>query len=263
MSGNDESNDDLVMGRTNHAQDPTRLFANEDGHPWGEDLGDPGGPVLDVRTGDMQRPGGGLRCDTAISAAGASYGVFAVGQRAGVMGQSNDPNGSGTGVVGESSPAGGIGVQGRGNPGVFGEARDPGANGVEGHSDLGAGVVGRSSSGDGVVGVGDRGRGAAFSSSTAAQLHLEPRWLGQVQRLPCDGRAGDLLMASLLSDENERDPDPEGKASLWVCIRSSEGDMAAGDGIPAVWGRVQFDIVFTCQDGMPAPGPDHPHRIEG
>jgi GlcNAc-PI de-N-acetylase len=39
MSGNDSSDDDLVMGRTNHAQDPTRLHANDDGHSWGDDVG--------------------------------------------------------------------------------------------------------------------------------------------------------------------------------------------------------------------------------
>jgi LmbE family N-acetylglucosaminyl deacetylase len=39
MSGNDSSDDDLVMGRTDHAQDPTRLHANDDGHSWGDDVG--------------------------------------------------------------------------------------------------------------------------------------------------------------------------------------------------------------------------------
>jgi hypothetical protein len=48
MSGNDHSNKDLTMGRNNHAQDPTRLIANEDGHRWGDELGanSHGGPVL-------------------------------------------------------------------------------------------------------------------------------------------------------------------------------------------------------------------------
>jgi hypothetical protein len=40
------------MGRTNHAQDPTRLLANEDGHSGGDDVGDTPEPVLDVSTGE-------------------------------------------------------------------------------------------------------------------------------------------------------------------------------------------------------------------
>jgi hypothetical protein len=113
-----------------------------------------------------------------------------------------------------------------------------------------------------VVGSSERGRGGEFSSTAAAQLHLTPRWFGAGERFPCAGQAGDLLMCSPLADVNERDPDPEGKASLWVCIRSSEGDVdPGGDGIPAVWARVQFDIVHTCREGVPPPPPDHPHGI--
>ena len=97
MSGNDSSDDDLVMGRTNHAQDPTRLFANEVGQTWGDGGGDNDGPVLEVQTGDMARPGGGFRAETAIKAVGASFGVVGSGNQAGIAGSSD---GSGIGVRG-------------------------------------------------------------------------------------------------------------------------------------------------------------------
>ena len=268
MSGNDSSDDDLVMGRTNHAQDPTRLFANEDGQTWGDGVGDNGGPVLDVQTGDMARPGGGLSADTAINAVGSSVGVVGSGNQAGVVGSSN----AGIGVRGDAGPAGGTGVKGTGNPGVRGETKAHGDNAVEGIADtgpgapptqlpqIGAGVYGHSVAGTGVRGSSERGRGGMFSSDSVAQLHLTPRWHSNLNRLPCSGQAGDLLMCSPLAGEGDRDPNPEGKASLWVCIRSSEGDVGVGgDGVPAVWARVQFDIVHTCREGAPPLPPDHSH----
>jgi hypothetical protein len=86
VSGNDESNDDLVMGRTNHAQDPTRLIADSNGHDWGSEVGDEGGPVVYVSTGgvtsvaieaDGRKPGYPFVDQAAIRALGQKVAIHA------------------------------------------------------------------------------------------------------------------------------------------------------------------------------------------
>jgi hypothetical protein len=272
MTGNNQSNDDLVMGRHNQAQDPTHLLANEAGHSWGTDLGEPTGPVL-VDAGDtpatyaiqatnnnQNRAGisasgfNGIVADcsafkggTAITASGGAFctGVDASGDP-GVRGASDTK--TGTGVEGQSSE--GDGVSGTSTDGT----------GVRGTSTTGNGLKGESYSGDGVAGTSRLGRGGTFSSDRIAQLRIEPHFGAGSEPLPCTGKVGDLLMYSLQSATTPYDPSPQGNAaSLYLCVRSSPEDNNAAEEMPAVWVRFQFDGYLTCKDGVPPPLPNHPH----
>ena len=77
-------------------------------------------------------------------------------------------------------------------------------------------------------------------------------------QLPCDGMVGDLLVLSPLK-EGERDPSPQGLATVWVCIKSAPG--AERDA--AVWARVQFDGVASCGRPVPAPPQGRPDLVRG
>jgi hypothetical protein len=245
LSGNDESDEDLVMGRTNRAQDPTRLIADSSEHDWGSDVGDAGGPVVYVSTGGV--------APVAIEADGRVPGypfvdqsaIRALGQTVAIHAECTAANGRAV----EAIAANGAGVFGSGDPGIQGEAA----------SEDGAGVLGTSTKGDGVIGASESGRGGSFSSRDAAQLHLTP--LFGKNRLPCIGELGDMLMFSPLDGPDDIDPEGQRRPSLWLCIKSSVGDNAEGG--TAVWARFQFDITYTCQGGAPPPPPELPSRGEG
>ncbi|CDO30684.1 hypothetical protein [Mycolicibacterium porcinum] len=274
MSGSEKSDDNLHAGRTNHAQDPTRLFANEDGHIWGNELQDPQGPVLDVDAGDT-----GAAC--AIQAAADQHGIAGISTSGfnGIKATSSAFNGGR--AVWALGGAFNTGVYGSGDPGLRGEGESANGNGVEGQSAEGDGVLGYSAdgvgvrgtsqhggtglkgdsdSGDGVAGTSRQGRGGTFSSDRIAQLRLEPHFGAGSDPLPCTGKVGDLLMYSLQSATTPYDPSPQGNAaSLYLCVRSSPDDNHAAEEQPAIWVRFQFDGYFTCRDGAPPPLPNHPH----
>ena len=295
MSGSKKSDQDLAAGRNNWAQDTTSLLANEDEQRWGDGLGEPRdvhnrGPVFEVRTGDMARPGGGLRAETAIEATGVGTGVVGTGGEHGVVGSLSETSTDGSGVHGENGPKGGIGVSGLGNPGVRGEANKHDANGVEGIANtgpfappaqldqIGAGVFGYSFKANGVVGSSERGRGGEFSSTVGAgvfghsergrggefsssdriaQLQLKPFFGGGP--LPCTGQVGDLLMYSPLPGPDAEDDDPTKRPALYLCIKSSANDDNPAEQRSAVWARFQCDLDFTCKDGVPPAPPKPPH----
>jgi hypothetical protein len=98
----------------------------------------------------------------------------------------------------------------------------------------------------GVKGVGAAGRGGVFESDQIAQVNLTP--LFNQPNLPCEGKAGDLLVVSPLK-QGEEDKSQLGVASLWFCIRSQTQERG-----PAVWARVAFNGIATCSDG-PVPLP--------
>lgn len=72
------------------------------------------------------------------------------------------------------------------------------------------------------------------------QLNLKPHFKAEGPSLPCEAEVGDFYVLSPL-EEGEPDFSPQGLASLWVCIRSSNGEFRA------TWARVQFDGVVTCE----------------
>ncbi|MYY07788.1 hypothetical protein GT204_02475 [Streptomyces sp. SID4919] len=100
----------------------------------------------------------------------------------------------------------------------------------------------------------DEHRGEAVSAGE--QFNIEPQF--QRTTVPCEGTAGDLLVLTPLA-EGEYDPSPQGLASLWLCTRSSN----EGDQVPAVWARVQFDGVASCDRPVPDPPQDRPPLGKG
>jgi hypothetical protein len=273
MTGNTKSNDDLTMGRHNQAQDPTHLLANQDGHSWGNDLGEPQGPVLDVDAGDTPAA-------YAIQATANQHGIAGISTSGfnGIKAECSAPkDGKAVWALGGAFSTG---VDASGDPGVRGEGESTNGNGVEGQSNTGDGVFGNSNdgagvhgksttrnglqgestSGDAVAGHSGTGRGGTFGSGTIAQLRLEPHFGAGSESLPCVGKVGDLLMYSLQSATTPYDPNPQGNAaSLYLCVRSSPDDNNAAKEQPAVWVRFQFDGYITCRDGVPPPLPNHPH----
>ena len=95
----------------------------------------------------------------------------------------------------------------------------------------GIGVVGMSGSGTGVVGKSTSGNGGVFSSDKGAPINL----VVQLDKLPRDGTAGDLLLINGPVDPD----DPEGLqgAILHFCVKSSDLQD------PAMWGRVAFNLA--------------------
>ena len=89
------------------------------------------------------------------------------------------------------------------------------------------------------------------------QLNVKP--IFEAQKLPCDGEAGDLLVLTPLKDgEPDPSPPPQGKATLWFCIRSGKGEL------PATWALVSFDGIATCDVPLPPPPQNRPPvRREG
>jgi hypothetical protein len=126
MTGNQKSNDDLTMGRHNQAQDPTHLLANQDGHSWGNDLGEPQGPVLDVDAGDTQAA-------YAIQATASQHGIAGI-STSGFNGIKAECNAKGGKAVWALGGALSTGVHGSGDPGVRGDGESKNGNGVEGQS---------------------------------------------------------------------------------------------------------------------------------
>jgi hypothetical protein len=77
------------------------------------------------------------------------------------------------------------------------------------------------------------------------QINCRP-WFEQ-NTVPCDGEVGDILVITPLK-ENQADPELQGSATVWFCIKAGMGER------PAVWARVQFDGVASCDTG-PLPTP--------
>jgi hypothetical protein len=153
-----------------------------------------------------------------------------------------DPEELQAGVVGEA----GVGLDQIGRTihgaGVIGLARDKAPLTFAETGETGVYGTGQT----GVKGVGAAGRGGVFESDQIAQVNLTP--LFNQPNLPCEGKAGDLLVVSPLKPGDE-DKSEQGVASLWFCIRSQTQERG-----PAVWARVAFSGIATCSDG-PVPLP--------
>ncbi len=85
--------------------------------------------------------------------------------------------------------------------------------------------------------------------SKGDQINLRPHFLQEGPTLPCDGAVGDLYVFTPL-DEGDRDPSPQGQASLWFCVKADDGEGSA------IWKRVAFDGMATC-DFVPATPPQN------
>ena len=88
------------------------------------------------------------------------------------------------------------------------------------------------------------------------QINIKPIFRGI--SVPCEGEAGDLLVLTPL-EEGERDGSAQGLASLWFCTKSSN----EAEQEPAVWARVQFDGIATCDNPVPDPPQNRPTLIRG
>jgi hypothetical protein len=88
------------------------------------------------------------------------------------------------------------------------------------------------------------------------RINIKPNF--KTSKLPCDGKVGDLLILTPLA-EDERDPSHDGLASVWICIKASWGP----ENEHAVWARLQFDGVSTCDVPVPKPPQNHPPVREG
>jgi len=86
------------------------------------------------------------------------------------------------------------------------------------------------------------------------QINIEPAF--KQSTVPCAGEAGDLLVLTPLA-QRERDPSPQGLTSLWFCIKAADGER------PAVWARVQFDGVASCDAPIPDPPQGRPRLVRG
>jgi hypothetical protein len=90
------------------------------------------------------------------------------------------------------------------------------------------------------------------------QINIRPHFKKEGPSLPCDGAVGDFYVFTPLN-EGERDPNRQGSASLWFCIK----DGPDAEGQNAVWARVQFDGIATCADRLPIPPQNHPVLKDG
>jgi hypothetical protein len=95
-----------------------------------------------------------------------------------------------------------------------------------------------------------------MSMDPEERVNLGPRF--RTVEVPCEGRVGDLIVLSPL-DEGEFDGEPQGSASLWVCIKANWDP----EGMPAVWARVQFDGVASCGIPVALPPQDRPRLHRG
>ncbi len=87
------------------------------------------------------------------------------------------------------------------------------------------------------------------------QNNFKP-WFEQ-QTVPCEGEVGDILVLTPLT-EGQPDPELQGSASVWFCIKAKLGER------PAVWARVQFDGVATCEEPpLPIPPQSRPTLRRG
>jgi hypothetical protein len=88
------------------------------------------------------------------------------------------------------------------------------------------------------------------------QINFRPEF--QTTKLPCSGKVGDLIVVTPLK-ENEPDPEPQGSASVCICLKANDRE-----GRPAVWARVQFDGIATCETViLPLPPQDRPRLERG
>jgi hypothetical protein len=86
------------------------------------------------------------------------------------------------------------------------------------------------------------------------QFNFKPAF--EQMTVPCEGEVGDLLVLTPLK-EGEPDGSPQGVASLWFCIKASQGER------PATWARVQFDGIATCEAPVPQPPQTRPTLTRG
>jgi hypothetical protein len=82
-------------------------------------------------------------------------------------------------------------------------------------------------------------------------INIRPMF--ETDRLPCEGRVGDILVISPLP-EDKFDTSNRGVASLWICTRADYPQ----EGVPAVWVRLQADGYASCEYPVPVP----PENIE-
>jgi hypothetical protein len=88
------------------------------------------------------------------------------------------------------------------------------------------------------------------------QINLRPHFKKDGPTLPCEGEVGDLYVFTPL-DEGDRDPTPQGQASLWFCVKTEDGEG------PAIWKRVAFDDKTTCKVVPAMPPQNTPELKEG
>ncbi|MFJ9369416.1 hypothetical protein ACIRRA_34035 [Nocardia sp. NPDC101769] len=86
------------------------------------------------------------------------------------------------------------------------------------------------------------------------EINIQPNY--KQSTLPCEGNVGDLLVLTPLGAE-ELDHSTQGLASLWFCIRAGDGKHQA------VWARVQFDGVASCDAPIPDPPQNRPPLKRG
>ena len=98
--------------------------------------------------------------------------------------------------------------------------------------------------------------------SKGNHINIKPQFKSDEDRLPCDGKAGDLFVFTHLNKDDEIDPEPQGSASLWFCIKGAimeQNDILQ----PATWARVQFDGIAMCRMPLPLPPQNRPQLFEG
>lgn len=88
------------------------------------------------------------------------------------------------------------------------------------------------------------------------RLNIRPNFKQEI--LPCEGKVGDVLILTPLA-EDEYDRSADGLASLWVCIKASGSQEITH----AVWARVAFDGIATCERPIPPPPQNHPKLNRG
>lgn len=86
------------------------------------------------------------------------------------------------------------------------------------------------------------------------QVNFRPGF--EQDTVPCEGEVGDIVVLTPLGD-GQPDPEPQGSASVLFCIRPGNREQ------PAVWARVQFDGVTTCDDSLPTPPQTRPTLRRG
>ncbi len=86
------------------------------------------------------------------------------------------------------------------------------------------------------------------------QQNFRPQFLRD--RVPCEGDVGDILVMTKL-DERDRDPEKQGSASVWFCVVSQTEEH------DAIWRRVQFDGVASCDRQVPLPPQNLPELERG
>jgi hypothetical protein len=86
------------------------------------------------------------------------------------------------------------------------------------------------------------------------QLNVRPTF--KTDKLPCEAEAGDLVVLTTLA-EGETDTSAQGLASLWFCTKGSDRERVA------VWRRVDFDGIATCEQPVPAPPQNDPELRRG